>query len=173
MAAKKNTLTENLFEAFAKSLGDSIEPVQKKAIEELATDIADSIVKFIQDQTFNITEMKAITEIEKFQTSGPYKADILPKVKVKTGTRMKSQVNGGMTGAPGPVANATGLGETITKGILEQTKEGILIPKVNFKKKKGQGGQLRSKGYSYIGKNPVGSSPPRRSKVKLVKVTNK
>ena len=35
MAAKKNTLTENLFEAFAKSVGDSIEPVQKKAIEEL------------------------------------------------------------------------------------------------------------------------------------------
>ena len=69
MAAKFTTLTENLVEAFKNSLevGDyKLEEEQLKNIEQLGKDISDSIVKFLQDQTFNITELKAIV---KFTTS--------------------------------------------------------------------------------------------------------
>ena len=125
--------------------------------------------------------MKAIVELEQMKTAGPYKADVLPQVKVSTGqtvqTTVQTTVNGGMTGAPGPVVNAVGAGQgsgqTKSEGILKGTNDGVLIPKVNFRKNGGQGGSLQTKGYAYIGSNPVGNSPARSTKVKLTKVVNK
>ena len=143
MAAKFNTLTENLTEAFKKSLevGDyKLDEEQLKNIETIGKDIADAIAKFIQDQTFNITEMKAIVELEQMKTAG---------------------------GA------GQGSGQTKSEGILKGTNDGVLIPKVNFRKNGGQGGSLQTKGYAYIGSNPVGNSPARSTKVKLTKVVNK
>ena len=189
MAAKHKKFTDNLIEAFTKSMevGDyTLDDEQRKNVKKLAIDIADSIEKFIKDQTFQITEMKAILELEKMKTAGPYKADIRPQVKVRKGTQVKTTVN--TTVAPGialvaaGTAGATtatgqgfgdGKGTATSEGILRGTNNGVLIPKVNFKKGGGQGGNLSTKGYAYVGSNPVGSSPPSKTKVQLTKVKNK
>ena len=182
MAAKHKNLTDNIYESFKNSLeiGDfKLEKEQQNNIKKLSKDLSDSIVKFIQDQTFNITEMKAILELETMNTSGPYKADVLPQVKVIPGQQVATAVNTNVNGSSvsgGPVVgtgSGKGDGRTKTKGVLEGMKQGILIPKVNFRKKKGQGGTLKTKGYAYVGANPVGSSSPRSQKVKLIKVKNK
>ena len=118
MAAKFTTLTENLVEAFKNSLevGDyKLEEEQLKNIEQLGKDISDSIVKFLQDQTFNITELKAIVELEQMKTTGPYKADVLPQVKVTPGQQVKTAVT--TTVAPGiPVIAAGTAGSTTSPG---------------------------------------------------------
>ena len=71
------------------------------------------------------------------------------------------------------VGAGQGSGQTKSEGILKGTNDGVLIPKVNFKKSGGQGGSLSTKGYAYVGANPVGTSSPNKTKVKLTKVTNK
>ena len=114
--------------------------------------------------------MYIFTELETMQTSGPYKADILPQVKVVPGQKVSTSVNGGAAVGAGAVVGASGQGKTDTKGFLEKTRDGILIPKVNFRKTKGQGGALKTKGYAYIGRNPVGNSSPSNTKVKLTKI---
>jgi len=186
MSLYGDTLTKNIKGAFQNSLevGDyKLTDDQEKVIDTLAKDLSDGIVKFLQDQTFRITEMKAICELETMNTSGPYKADVLSQVKVVPGQKtfsgqVDTVVNGGMTGAPGPVSGAVGKGtakgQTTTKGDLQGIQKGILIPKVNFRKTGGgQGGTMKTKGYAYIGDNPVGSSGPKKTQVKLTEVKNK
>ena len=130
--------------------------------------------------------MKAIVELEQMKTTGPYKADVLPQVKVTPGQQVKTAVTttvapgipviaAGTAGSTTSPGSGVGDGKGLTKsdGILKGNKDGILIPKVNFKKSGGQGGSLSTKGYAYVGSNPVGTSSPNQTKVKLTKVSNK
>ena len=129
-------------------------PVGEGNCSTLAQDQTDAIVKWITGQTFRITEMKAILEVEEFKTTAPYNADVLPIVMAAPGIALAGSLGGGATIAPGP---------------LQGGKMGILIPKVNFNKMGGQGGAMQSKGHAYIGNNPVGTSKHTQTKVKLLK----
>ena len=62
-----------------------------------------------------------------------------------------------------------GPGATTAPGPLQGGPKGVLVPKVNFKKTGGQGGALQSKGYAYIGNNPVGETNEKKTKVRLLK----
>ena len=131
-------------------------------IERLAKDLSTAIIKFLQSQTFNITKMKAPLEVEKLNTAGPVMAHVQNTVQ--------TQVNGGMTGNPGPVTNAIGV---VTQGV-----NGVQIPPIIFRKTPEpgvvhQGGTLIATGHAYVGSNPMGANIVTsvvKSKVKLLKI---
>ena len=121
---------------------------QKERIKNLAVNFTDVLINFLTKQTFTITEMKAILEVEEIKTAAPYTADVQSTV----------MTNGiGNLGTP--------ILSTVTMG-----KKGVLIPKVDFKKDGGQGGMMKSKGHAYIGRNPVDGSATNEdlTKVKLL-----
>ena len=150
--AKQGTLTYNLEQACIKNLG--VDAVTEGNCAEVAQMQADAIVDWITGQTFRVTEMKAILEVEKMTTSAPYNADILPIVMV----------------APGiPTVGSPAAQSTVAPGPLQGGKMGVLIPKVSFSKTGGQGGAMQSKGHAYIGDNPVGGAPAQQTKVQLLK----
>ena len=145
-------LKDNLEKACIDNLGE--DATNGGNCSQLAKAQSDAIVDWITSQTFRIVEMKAILEVEKMTTTAPYQADIQPTVLT----------------APGiPIVNTAGPGTTTAPGPLQGGSKGVLIPKVNFSKTGGQGGALQSKGYSYIGNNPVGETNEKKTKVKLLK----
>ena len=145
-------LKANLEQACIDSVGN--DAVNTGNCATLAQAQADAIVDWITSQTFRIVEMKAILEVEKMTTTAPYQADVLPTVMV----------------APGiPTVGSPAAQSTVAPGPLQGGSKGVLVPKVNFSKTGGQGGALQSKGYSYIGNNPVGETNEKKTKVKLLK----
>ena len=145
-------LKANLEQACIDSVGN--DAVSTGNCATLAQAQADAIVDWITSQTFRIVEMKAILEVEKMTTTAPYQADVLPTVMV----------------APGiPTVGSPAAQSTVAPGPLQGGSKGVLVPKVNFSKTGGQGGALQSKGYSYIGNNPVGETNEKKTKVKLLR----
>ena len=102
-------------------------------IPKLAQDITDAVVDFLTEQTFTITEMKASLEVEDMKTLTPQQADVLPVVMVQTGV---------------PVVGSLGPGVTTAPGILQGGPKGVLIPPIDFQKKKG----LKAVGHAYVGR---------------------
>ena len=145
-------LKANLEQACIDSVGN--DAVNTGNCATLAQAQADAIVDWITSKTFRIVEMKAILEVEKMTTTAPYQADVLPTVMV----------------APGiPTVGSPAAQSTVAPGPLQGGSKGVLVPKVNFSKTGGQGGALQSKGYSYIGNNPVGETNEKKTKVKLLR----
>ena len=133
-------LTSDIEKAYLKSKGD---PDDKGKIPELAEDVANAVIDFLTKQTFTLTEMKSILEVEEISTTGPLQADVLPSVTIVNGF------------GPGNVVMGT---------------KGVLIPSVNLKKFGGQGGAMKAVGHAYIGRNPVDSEESNEdlTKVKLL-----
>jgi hypothetical protein len=161
------SLSADIEKAFLKSMGN---PEDRGNIPTLSKDISSAIIKFLQDQEFNITKMKAILEIEELTTNSPLPGDVLNTVTVSTSTT-------NIAGAPttvGGITNGTGFGQgtgTVTNG-----RKGVQLPPLKLKNTHGsQGGLMTSKGHAYIGPNPVNSSEPNVniSAVKLLKVVGK
>tara|TARA_Y100001963_G_C6732444_1_gene424584 strand:+ start:372 stop:887 length:516 start_codon:yes stop_codon:yes gene_type:complete len=154
---KKTGLKTDIFNAFLNSTGLK-EPQPK--LEKLSLDLSRAIIKFLKAQTFHITEMKAVLEVEKLDTAGPLQADVLPSVT--------TSVNGGMTGNPGPVVGATGVVSTGTKGVL--------IPPIILRKRPEpgvvhQGGVMIARGHAYVGRNPITRRKGiNKTKVRLLKI---
>ena len=123
-------------------------PEDKGNVPQMAEGLADAIINFLTKQTFTITEMKSILEVEEISTTGPVQGDVLPTVTT-TGV--------GNLGVPVP--------STVVNGT-----KGVLIPKVNLKKFGGQGGAMKAVGHAYIGRNPVDSDESNEdlTKVKLL-----
>ena len=130
-------LVSDIEDALFKSMG---EPEDKGNVPQLAEDIADAVIDFLTKQTFTITEMKSILEVEEISTTGPLQADVLPTVTTAVG------------------------------GNVVQGKNGVVIPKINYKKNGGQGGAMKAVGHAYIGRNPVDSEESNEdlTKVKLL-----
>ena len=149
--------------AFLKSVGD---PDNKGNFPQLAQDISDSIIKFLQAQEFTIMEMKAIVKLDELTTTGDLKANvessvqaIIPPATVAVGT--------GAASIPNPVSLPIGI--SAVTGL-----QGVTIPKLSLNKKAGQGGNMTAVGYAYIGENnPVGPDEKgiQSTKVKLKKIT--
>ena len=133
-------LRSDIEDALFKSMG---EPETKGNLPQLAEDIADAVIDFLTKQTFTITEMKSILEVEEISTTGPLQANVLPTVIT----------------AP----DATG-------GNVVQGKNGVLIPTLSLKSNGGQGGAMKAIGHAYIGRNPVDTEESNEdlTKVKLL-----
>lgn len=130
-------LSKEIEDALWKAMGESkSEEAGRGNIPEAAKDITKAIIKYIKAQKFTITEMKAVAEMESIRTAAPTQANILPTVMYVT-----------PAGVPAPVIGGT---------------KGVMIPPLKFKKTGGDGGVLMTKGYAYIGMNPV--SPEKNDK---------
>ena len=130
-------LASDIEKVLVKSVGTPSDPAK---ISELSQGLSDAIINFLTKQTFTITEMKSILEVEEISTTGPLQADVLQTVATATG------------------------------GNVVQGKNGVIIPKVSFKKNGGQGGAMTAVGHAYIGRNPVDSEESNEdlTKVKLL-----
>ena len=138
-------LTDDIYDVMKTSMESDTEldDVQANNLFNVAEGIANAVIDFLTKQTFTITEMKSILEVEEITTTGPLQADVLPTVTIVNGF------------GPGNVVNGT---------------KGVVIPKVNFKKFGGQGGAMKAIGYAYIGRNPVDTEETNEdlTKVKLL-----
>ena len=67
------SLKQDIENSFLKSLGN---PDDKGNVPELATDLSEAIINFIQQQDFQITEMKSRIEIENLSTTNEIPANI-------------------------------------------------------------------------------------------------
>ena len=159
-----SSLKQDIEAAFIKGL--AVDPENRGNIPELATDLTDAVVNFLQNQTFTITNMESILQVEELKTTGTLSADVLPDVKVKT-ENISGPVGSGGGMLPG---QASGFGNVLRK----DGKEGVKIPKLNLKTSGGQGGAMTAIGHAYIGRNPVDSREKNDehgdNKVKLLKV---
>ena len=135
-------LSNDIYEVMKISMESDVEldDVQDNNVYNTAEGIANAVIDFLTKQTFTITEMKSILEVEEISTTGPLQADVLSTVTTAAG------------------------------GNVVQGKNGVVIPKVSFKKGGGQGGAMKAVGYSYIGRNPVDSDESNEdlTKVKLL-----
>ena len=135
-------LTDDIYEVMKTSMESDTEldNVQDNNLFNVAEGIANAVIDFLQKQTFTITEMKSILEVEEISTTGPLQGDVLPTVTTAVG------------------------------GNVVQGKNGVVVPKVNLKKFGGQGGAMKAVGHAYIGRNPVDSEESNEdlTKVKLL-----
>ena len=117
-----------------------LDDVQANNLFNVSEGIANAVIDFLTKQTFTITEMKSILEVEEISTTGPLQGDVLQTVTTAAG------------------------------GNVVMGKNGVVIPKVNFKKFGGQGGAMKAVGHAYIGRNPVDSEESNEdlTKVKLL-----
>ena len=124
-------LSKDIEDALWKAMGETKSTeVGRGNIPAAAKDITKAIIKYIKAQKFTITQMKAVAEMETIKTAGPTSANIAPTVMYIS-----------PAGAPVPLMNPG---------------RGVMIPPLNFKKTGGQqGGVLMTKGYAYIGLNPI------------------
>ena len=130
-------LASDIEQVFLDTMGN---PEDKGNVPELAQGISNAIIDFLTKQTFTITELKSILEVEEISTTGPLQADVLQTVTTAAG------------------------------GNVVQGKNGVIIPKIGFKKNGGQGGAMKAVGHAYIGRNPVDSEESNEdlTKVKLL-----
>ena len=152
-------LKDDIKSAFLTSMGNPKDedgnPIEGN-IEQLSKDLTDAVIDFLTKQTFTITEMKAVLEVEKMTTTGPYQSDVLPTV----------MVGAGLTTMGSPVTQTTALPFPLVGG-----KGGVLNAPLKLDKRSGTGGSMRSKGHAYIGNNPVDRSETNEdlTKVKLLR----
>ena len=135
-------LSNDIYEVMKISMESDVEldDVQDNNLYNTAEGIANAVIDFLTKQTFTITEMKSILEVEEISTTGPLQGDVLQTVTTAAG------------------------------GNVVMGKNGVVIPKVNFKKFGGQGGAMKAVGHAYIGRNPVDSEESNEdlTKVKLL-----
>ena len=130
-------------------LDKSMSNKKSTSTRQLAQDISKAFVKFLQNQTFSITDMKAMVEVEEIKTTAPLDANINTSVMYIDGT------------VPTP---------------LTGTFKGVTIPRLNLLSQGGgDGSALETKGYAYIGKNAPDAAEANDehndTQVKLLEVT--
>ena len=138
-------LSADIKKAFFQAMDEDIlDSDQKKTLDKMSKDLSKAIIDFLTSQSFTITKMKAILEVEEMKTSTNLMGDVLPSVIVSTPS------------GPGSVSTGT---------------RGVKLPPLNIRKFGGQGGSMKSKGHAYIGNNPVDSSETNEgnTEVKLLK----
>jgi hypothetical protein len=136
-------LGNDIYSAFVNNAVGELTDDQRKVFKSLSSDMSKAFIEFLTKQTFTITEMKAILEVEEIKTTAPLFADVQPTVATAAGG--------------GPIIPATG-------------KKGAKLDKLKLNKKGGQGGALKSTGHAYIGRNSVSNETNEsNTKVKLLK----
>ena len=135
-------LTSDIYDTMKISMESdtTLDDAQANNLYNTAEGIANAVIDFLKKQTFTITEMKSILEVEEISTTGPIQADVLPTVTTAVG------------------------------GNVVQGKNGVVVPSISLKKFGGQGGAMKAVGYAYVGRNPVDSEESNEdlTKVKLL-----
>ena len=139
---------ENAFLDSVDKKEEDLDNVNNQHMRKLSEGLSKAIQDFLTAQTFTITKMKAVLEVEELATAAPLQADVLRSV----------QSLGGNAGGP-------------VQSVVTQGTKGVLIPSLNLKRFGGQGGVMKTKGFAYIGNNPVdpGQTNENLTKVKLLK----
>ena len=158
-------LADDIKKAFFTGMGeDRLDSTQKSVLDKMSKDISKAIVEFITSQTFTITKMKALLELEQLETSTTLPADVLAR-------RLQTDVQPGIPTATGGPTVSMGI------GLSKESKSAVKIPALNLRKFGGQGGSMKTRGYAYIGQNPIDSSETNEMNTKVVleksKVKNK
>ena len=149
--------------AFLKSAGqDPINPDPQidAGMEILSVELTKTLVKWIQKQDFQITEMKALVQLEELTTTGTILGDVNPTVSavVPQGSVMLP------AGVPNPIP--------IPCFVQKLTgKKGVSIPALFLSLNGGHGGVLQSIGHAYVGINNVDPTETNvdNTKVKLLR----
>tara|TARA_Y100000593_G_scaffold87541_1_gene168143 strand:+ start:4055 stop:4744 length:690 start_codon:yes stop_codon:yes gene_type:complete len=146
---------------------------QKDGQEAFCENVSKSIIKFLQDQTLTITDMKASCELERLDTAKYLDAHVRPqkdkrrpnagskytkkRANVKVHTDVKTDVQGrtnvGSGGGGGPLQDGRGKAED-QRGIIVDGENGVELPKLELRKsgKRGTpGGRMTATGHAYIG----------------------
>ena len=147
-------LSADIKKAFFGVMGeDVLDGTQKRNLDRMSKDLSKAIIDFLTEQTWTITEMKALLEVEEIKTSTTLPADVLAN-------RLRTTVS-----TAGSAAAQTGT------GISQESPRAVRIPSLELRKFGGQGGSMQSKGHAYIGNNPIDSSETneRNTKVRLLK----
>ena len=151
-------LADDIKKSFFNGMGeDRLDSTQKSVLDKMSKDISKAIVDFITSQTFTITKMKALLEVEELETTTDLQADVLAN-------RLTTKVMG-VVGSPGPIPPSS-----IT-GMSNSAPKAVKIPALQLRKFGGQGGSMKSRGYAYIGQNPIDASETNENntEVKLLK----
>ncbi len=120
-------LKSDIKDALLKATGaDKVDNANITSVDNLAKDLSTAIIEFLKKQTWTITELTSVLEVERLETSTNLTADILPSVTYIT-----------PAGAPAP---------------LTTRLKGVRIPKLKLSNSGGQGGQLITIGKAYVGK---------------------
>ena len=147
------SLKKNIENAFLKTIGyDDIEDRESKSLmkekaETFGSDVSSAIVDFLQTQEFTITKMKAIVALDEIKTSGKLSADLSNRVQymIPAGVFATSAL------VPAPPVPISPMSPT--------NKAGVDVPKLDLKRRGGQGGTMNAVGYAYVGRNnPVSPS---------------
>tara|TARA_R100000008_G_C3565357_1_gene158813 strand:+ start:269 stop:757 length:489 start_codon:yes stop_codon:yes gene_type:complete len=160
-------LTKDIENAFLKSVGWTSD-VPKGSYPELAKDLADALVNFLQKQEFTITDMKAIVKLDKLETTSDVYGNVKSQVQAVIPSGMVSQGT-----SPAVIPNPAPLPISIN---TSSGMRGVVIPKLRLNKNSGKtGGNMNAVGYAYVGKNPVSPdvSGEKHSTVKLIEVKDK
>jgi|3_EtaG_2_1085321.scaffolds.fasta_scaffold15237_2 hypothetical protein len=155
-------LKSDIKKAFMESSGLPTSP----QMDILAGGITDAIIKFLTKQTFTITEMKAILEVEEISTSGDMEANVKPNTLLGP----YAPLFNGIKKIPGASSVMAPVEKQVGDIVKKVSQGGTVIPKIDYKKKGGQGGVMMSMGHAYIGRNPVDGSETNEdlTKVKLL-----
>ena len=80
-------LTDDIYEVMKTSMESDVEldATQNNNLLNMSEGIANAVIDFLTKQTFTITEMKSILEVEEISTTGPLQADVLPNVTTAAG----------------------------------------------------------------------------------------
>ena len=142
-------LADDIKKAFFTGMGEErLDSTQKAVLDKMSKDISKAIVDFITSQTFTITKMKALLEVEELETSTTLLADVLPSVT--------------STSPSPPVVSTVSMGT-----------RGVKIPALNLRKFGGQGGSMKTRGHAYIGQNPIDSSETNEMNTEVVLLKSK
>ena len=118
------SLTSELYNAFTDATLTEKPSPQLKALSE---QVADAIVKWITDQTFTITDMKASLELEDLKLTAPLSINTMAPI---SGIPIPPTTGGPVVILPTP----------------------ILFQPLNFSKTGGMGGSMMATGHAYIGR---------------------
>jgi hypothetical protein len=143
-------LRTDIENAFLKSMFPDKNPAdlsdeEKGNIPTLAVDLTEAVKRFLSEQTWEITEMKAFVELEDFVWEDPLPVDVSPNT---------------LAGPYSPVISAVrslsgvNLTSPIKKAAQSVSEGGAETQPINLEKTEG----LKSIGHAYIGNPPEGPS---------------
>ena len=153
-------LQADLMEVIKVSMGcPELTLEQTKSLKQTTQMQAKAIIDFLLKQTWTITELKAMVELEEIKTAAPIQADVLPSVTttVAPGIGVATSGGGGATVAPGT-------------GVVSMGTKGVLIHPINYMKTGGQGGAMIAIGHAYVGK-PAAKVPKQDTSLEKNKFT--
>jgi hypothetical protein len=137
-------LKTNIKNAFIKSLGP--DAAGEGNIDQLSTDLTNAIVDWVQEQTFEIDELKCDVEVKSIQTASTRNAHVNQSVTVATAGSPAAQSGNVVTGF-----------------------NGVLLPILNLRNDgKGDGGLLATSANAHI--NKTQKTKDNSSKIKLKKI---